>query len=61
MESYLLFLQKFQEDLHEKIGMESKYIGMRLEIALIPVVGDVWKAPDIQKAALCCIFHSILR
>ena len=28
---------------------------MRPEMASIPIVGDVQKVPDIQRAALCCI------
>ena len=38
-----------------------KYIGMRPKMALISAVGVVWKALDIQRAALYCIFHSTLR
>ena len=29
---------------------------MRPEMASIPIVGDVQKVPDIQRAALYCIF-----
>ena len=38
-----------------------RYIGIRLEIASIPAIGDIWKALDIQRAALHCIFLRILR
>ena len=34
---------------------------MRLEIASIPAVDNVQNTPDIQRAALCCIFLSMLR
>ena len=30
-------------------------------MALIPIAGEVLKAPDIQRAAICCIFWSVLR
>jgi len=33
-------------------------MGMRLAMALMPSDGEVWKAPVIQRAALCCIFFS---
>ena len=38
-----------------------RYIGIRPEMASILAVGDIWKAPDIQRAALYCIFLRILR
>jgi len=31
---------------------------MRLAMALMPLDGDVQKAPVIQRATLCCIFFS---
>ena len=34
---------------------------MRPEMASIPVVGDVQKVSNIQRAVLHCIFHSMLR
>jgi len=33
-------------------------MGMRPTIALMPLDGEVWKAPIIQRAALRCIFFS---
>jgi len=33
-------------------------MGMRPAIASMPSVGEVWKAPVIQRVALRCIFFS---
>ena len=38
-----------------------RWIEMRPEMTSIPTVGDVQKAPDIQRDALHCIFLSMLR
>jgi len=38
-----------------------RWIGMRLEIASIPTIGNIQNVPDIQRAALHCIFLSMLR
>jgi len=35
-------------------------MGMRPAIALMPLDREVWKAPIIQRATLCCIFFSSL-
>jgi len=32
-------------------------MGIRAVIASIPLKGEIWKAPVIYKAALCCIFQ----
>jgi len=37
-----------------------RVIGMRPAIASMPLEGDVWKVPVIQRAALHCIFFSSL-
>ena len=34
---------------------------MRPDMASIPAVGEVQNVPDIQRAALCCIFCKMLR
>jgi len=33
-------------------------MGMRSAIALMLLDGEVWKAPVIQRTALCCIFFN---
>jgi len=33
-------------------------MGMRSAMALMPLDREVWKAPVIQRAALCCIFFN---
>jgi len=35
-------------------------IGMRSAIALMLLDGEVWKAPVIQRTALCCIFFNLV-
>ena len=34
---------------------------MRLEMASIPAVDNVQNTPDIQRAALCCIFSKYVK
>ena len=60
----IIWLEGSDEPLKRNLSynfLRWRWIEIRSEIASIPVIGDVQKVPDIQRAAFHCIFQSMLR